>query len=108
MKDMKDVMEKRRAGEELDAEMKKKLGCSTQCVMEKQGVWKDGGLDTAALEEKMSEFKMLDKIPNVKEIIQECAAKKGTDDCDTAFEIMHCMKSKFPRPHPRGTTPASA
>lgn len=101
---MKNAFEKRRNGEELDAETKKKFGCTTQCVMEKQGVWKDGGLDTAALEEKMPGFKMLDKITNAKEIIQECAAKKGADDCETAFEIVECMKSKMPHPHHRTTT----
>ncbi|KAL5286506.1 Obp56h.2 family protein [Megaselia abdita] len=98
--DGKEIFKKLQAGEELDAEVQKKVGCTAKCAMEKKGIWKDGGIDSEALEAKMSEFKMLDTIPNAKENIKECAAVKGTDDCDTVFQIMKCMKEKFPFPPP--------
>lgn len=97
MKDVKDIMKQLEAGEELDADLQNKVGCAVKCVMEKNGVWKDGGIDIAAVEEKMSEFPKND---HGTEAIQECSAKKAADDCETAYQIMMCMKSKFPRPPP--------
>lgn len=91
MKDMKDVKEKMETGEQLDPELKKKLGCSSQCIMEKHGTWKDGSVDADALEAAI-----MDDIPDAKEVVQECAALKGVDDCDTAFEVSKCLKSKLP------------
>lgn len=97
---MKDMKEKMMAGEEvkMDPETRKKIGCGWKCVMEKRGVWKNGGVDFESLDAKLAEFKGLDKVPNGKEIMKQCAAKKGTDECDTAFEIMKCVKDALPKP----------
>lgn len=97
MNDGKTMFDKFKAGEDLDEELAKKAGCAAKCIMEKKGVWKDGGADAAAVEAKMAEHKeMLDSIPDASETIKECSAKKGKDDCDTAYQILHCMKGKFP------------
>ncbi|KAL5286507.1 Obp56h.2 family protein [Megaselia abdita] len=101
MKDGKEVFQKLKGGEELDPELQKKLGCANKCLLDKRGLWKDGAVDSEAIETKMSQFKMLDKIPNFKESIQECAAMKGTDDCDTAFQVMKCLREKFPFKPPK-------
>lgn len=86
---------KLRAGETVDAEVQKKIGCSQQCLFEKRGSWKDGGIDLKAFEEKISEFRGLNKIPNAKEAVKECGAAKGIDECDTAFQVMKCLRKKL-------------
>lgn len=93
--DIKTIMDKFKAGQDLDPSLKAKVGCSSKCIMETRGIWKDGGLDAKALEQKLSEFKGLEKVPNVKEAIKECSStKKGADDCDTAYQISKCFKEK--------------
>lgn len=90
-----DVIIKIKAREVLDADLQKKVECAAKCSLEKHGIWKNGGLDTKALEGKTSEFEYFEAISNPKEAIQECAATKGTDDCNIAFKTMLCFREKY-------------
>lgn len=72
-----------------------KIRCFEKCKLEESGLWKDGGLD---LEE--SEGKLLNRLPNAKEDIKECASIKGDDDCDTGMRTLICLRSKIFPPQP--------
>lgn len=65
---------------------KKLIGCFRRCQMEESGIWRNGSVDIAASEEKLL------NITNAKEALQECAAIKGKDDCDTASKEFVCLK----------------
>lgn len=80
---------------EADADTKKKFGCVVKCFMEKQGMWKNGGADAAGIESQASSSPFLKNLSNAKENIAECAAKKGSDDCDTAYQVAMCFMSKM-------------
>lgn len=84
--DFQQSRDKDLAKEELSAQLKNKMGCFYLCIMEERGNWKDGGLDTSEMERKM---------PNAKDALQQCAAEKGDNDCDRAYQIMRCLKSKI-------------
>lgn len=86
-----------KTGENLEADVKTKLGCMVLCRMEKCGIWQNGGVDVVKMEERINEFPMMKTLPNPKEAIQECATMKGADDCNSAFEIMKCLKGKIPK-----------
>lgn len=94
---MKDVMHKLNAGEALDAGVQKKVGCSQHCMLEKRGLWKDEGVDIKAFEGKFTEFRRFKFMPNPKKAVQECAAIKGADKCDTAFQVLQCFRKKVPK-----------
>lgn len=94
----KEIFKKLHSGQDLEGDEKKNFGCANKCMMEKQGVWKDGKVDAAEWEKKTMEHPMASKVPNIKEAIQECSGKTGSDECDTAYEIAKCMKEKLPMP----------
>lgn len=96
VKDMQTTMIKMKTGEALDAALQKKVGCVFQCMSEKMGLWQGDGINVAAMEAKIPEIEMLNKITNVKEAIKECGAIKGADNCDTAFKLTKCLTDKGP------------
>uniref|UniRef100_T1H224 Uncharacterized protein n=1 Tax=Megaselia scalaris TaxID=36166 RepID=T1H224_MEGSC len=38
----KEIFKKLHSGQDLEGDEKKNFGCANKCMMEKQGVWKDG------------------------------------------------------------------
>lgn len=91
----KEIMGALKSGAELSADQAQKFGCTVQCILEKRGIWKDGGVDAAAMESKISECPFLNKLPNPHEAIQECAPKRGSNDCDTAYQTAKCLMGKM-------------
>lgn len=60
--------------------------------MEKQGHWKNGGLDENAVKKDILAIPVFkEKQDEINKAIDECKIKKGANDCDTAFLITKCL-----------------
>lgn len=93
-KTMRESYRKLKAGGTYDAGMQQKIGCMIRCLLEKREIWKDGGLDAVAAKVKASEIIVLGDVTNREKAIDECASKRGADECDTGFQLLQCIRSK--------------
>ncbi|KAH8298450.1 hypothetical protein KR044_003477 [Drosophila immigrans] len=64
-----------------------KVKCFANCFLEKTGFLVDGQIKPDVVLEKLSPIAGADK---VKAIQAKCDSLKGTDKCDTAFQLYQC------------------
>ncbi|XP_037952145.1 general odorant-binding protein 56h-like [Teleopsis dalmanni] len=71
------------------------IKCFTKCLMEKQGQFKNGVLNEEATRKALLEHPELkNKEAEVNKFMSECKGLKGSNECDTAFQIGQCMFKK--------------
>ncbi|KAL7738489.1 hypothetical protein ACLKA6_006797 [Drosophila palustris] len=64
-----------------------KVKCFASCFLEKANLVVDGQINTDEIQTKLSPLVGADR---VKEIQAKCDSIKGTDNCDTAFQLYQC------------------
>ncbi|XP_013111840.2 general odorant-binding protein 56h-like [Stomoxys calcitrans] len=69
--------------------------CHSKCILEKQGLFPKGVFDEKAfLNLTLNSSDLKDYHAEVVKAIDECKKEKGADDCETAFKINMCLRSK--------------
>ncbi|XP_011180831.2 general odorant-binding protein 56h [Zeugodacus cucurbitae] len=74
-------------------EAKENIKCHTKCLMQKQGIWKDGVFNAdAKVKELMQMPKLKGHEAEITQAMNNCKNEKGANECDTAFKITMCLK----------------
>lgn len=69
------------------------MKCMMKCMMEEQGVLKNGVFDAErAIKEIIKNPEVRGHEVELIESVNGCKAEKGATDCDTAFKIIMCME----------------
>nr|AKI29012.1 odorant binding protein 56h [Bactrocera dorsalis] len=69
------------------------IKCQMKCMMQKQGIWKDGVFDAdAKIKELVQNPKFKGKEADLTKAINNCKNEKGANECDTVFKISMCIK----------------
>ncbi|XP_011293220.1 general odorant-binding protein 56h [Musca domestica] len=78
--------------ENMYANVTENFKCSMKCVLEKEGIMKNGTFDDKTFEKKALSVSLLKG--QEKQVIQaaeKCKNIKGSNDCDTAYKIVLCL-----------------
>ena len=65
------------------------MKCLGNCILEKMGALKDGVVQKDFVLEKLGPIAGEE---NVRQAIEKCSGIKGANNCDTAFQVIACMK----------------
>ncbi|XP_061388181.1 general odorant-binding protein 56h-like [Musca vetustissima] len=69
------------------------IKCQGKCILEKQGFFVKGVFDDKAfLEKALNHPALKDRHAEVTKAVDMCKEKKGSDECETAFNIGICLK----------------
>lgn len=68
-----------------------KVKCFAKCLLEKEGFFVNGQVKPDVVEQKLVPFGE-DKVKSVQ---AKCDSLKGSDDCDTAFQLYKCYYESY-------------
>ncbi|XP_054739204.1 general odorant-binding protein 56h-like [Anastrepha obliqua] len=75
------------------SDAKDNMKCHTKCLMEKQGIIKDGiYVPSVAIKQLMLFPALKGHETEVTQAVNNCKNEKGANTCDTAFKITMCIK----------------